>query len=179
MGAEQKKWYALQTFCGSEGSVKIAIQNLIKECRLEDKIEEVLVPTEEVFYYKNKEKKELTQSIYKGYVFIKASLDNDLWHMIASLPRVGRFIGESGTPTPLSNEDIAKIQEKANTKSQPKPKVYYEAGEMIRVIDGPFANFTATVEEYDMQTRKLKLNISIFGRNTPVDMEDSQVEKII
>lgn len=108
-----------------------------------------------------------------------ADLDTQLWHLIQSLPRVGRFIGEQNKPTPLSEADINKILEKIKNPAAPKPKIFFENGEVVRIVDGPFANFTATVEEYDIEQRKLKLNVSIFNRNTLVEIPYSQVEKII
>ena len=99
--------------------------------------------------------------------------------MIQSLPRVGRFIGESKKPTPLPESDIKNILEKVENRAAPKPKIFFDAGEVVRIVEGPFANFTGIVEEYDMEHEKLKLNVSIFGRNTPVEILYYQVEKII
>ncbi len=173
------QWYAIQTYAGSEQSVKRAIEQLAKDYGLEDKIKQVVVPTEEVIEVKNGEKKITERSLYSGYVFAQIDLDTDLWHKIQSLPRVSRFIGEQKTPTPLSEADIKVILEKMEKKSAPRPKVDFETGEMVRIIDGPFANFTGMVEEYDLDHGKLKLNVSIFGRNTPVEILYTQVEKII
>ncbi|RDU52469.1 transcription termination/antitermination protein NusG [Helicobacter sp. MIT 00-7814] len=171
------EWYAIQTYSGSEQSVKRAIENLIIENKIQDRCEQIVVPTEAIFEDK---KKNVTQkSLYPGYVFIKVDLDTKLWHMIQSLPRVGRFIGESKKPTPLGEADIEKILEKIKNPAEPRPKVFFENGEVVRIIDGPFANFTGTVEEYDIEHRKLKLNVSIFSRNTIVEILYSQVEKII
>jgi len=146
---------------------------------LEDKIDQVVVPTEEVIEVKDGQKKITERSLYSGYVFARIDLDTDLWHKIQSLPRVSRFIGEQKTPTPLSEADIKVILEKLEKKSAPRPKVDFETGEMVRIVDGPFANFTGMVEEYDLDHGKLKLNVSIFGRNTPVEILYTQVEKII
>ena len=173
------QWYAIQTYAGSERSVKRAIDQMAEDYGLEEKIENVVVPTEEVIEVKNGEKKITERSLYSGYVFASLDLDNDLWHRIQGLPRVSRFIGEQKTPTALSEADIKVILEKMEKKTAPRPKVDFEAGEMVRIIDGPFANFTGMVEEYDLDHGKLKLNVSIFGRNTPVEMLYTQVEKII
>jgi transcriptional antiterminator NusG len=99
--------------------------------------------------------------------------------MIQSIPRVSGFIGEANHPTPLSDEDISTILDRVENRAAPKPKVFFETGEMVRIIDGPFANFTGTVDEYDLEHGTLKLNVSIFGRSTPVDISYTQVEKII
>jgi len=173
------QWYAIQTYAGSEQSVKRAIEQLVIDYKLEDKVKEIVVPTEEVIEVKNGAKKISEKSIYPGYAFGNIDLDTDLWHKIQSLPRVSRFIGEQKTPTPLSEADIKKILEKMENKAAPRPKVQFESDEMVRIIDGPFANFTGMVEEYDLDHGKLKLNVSIFGRNTSVEIMYTQVEKII
>lgn len=173
------QWYAIQTYAGSEQAVKRAIEKMAIDYGIEDKIKEVVVPTEEVIEVKNGEKKITERTLYSGYAFAHIDLDTDLWHKIQSLPRVSRFIGEQKTPTALSEADIKNILEKMEKKAAPKPKIDFEKGEMVRIIDGSFANFTGIVEEYDLDHGKLKLNVSIFGRNTPVEILYTQVEKII
>jgi len=173
------QWYAIQTYAGSEQSVKRAIKQLTIDYKIEEKVKDIVVPTEEVIEVKNGEKKITERSIYPGYAFGHIDLDTDLWHKIQSLPKVSRFIGEQKTPTALSEADIKKILEKMENKSAPRPKVEFEMGEMIRIVDGPFSNFTGMVEEYDLDHGKLKLNVSIFGRNTLVEILYTQVEKII
>ncbi len=173
------KWYAIQTYAGSEMSVKRAIENIFAQLGVEDKLQEIVVPTEDVIEVKNGEKKISERCLYPGYVFANIDLDMNIWHKIQSLPKVSRFIGESKKPTPLSDNDINLILEKARTKSAPKPKISFEVGESVRITEGPFANFTGVVEEYDMIHGTLKLNVSIFGRSTPVEITYSQVEKII
>jgi transcriptional antiterminator NusG len=173
------QWYAIQTYAGSERAVKRAIEQMAIDYNLEDRIEQIVVPTEEVIEVKNGEKKITERSLYSGYVFAHIDLDTSLWHKIQSLPKVSRFIGEQKTPTPLNQSDIDVILEKMEHKAPPRPKIDFEKGESVRIIEGPFANFTGIVEEYDLDHGKLKLNVSIFGRNTPVEILYSQVEKII
>ncbi len=173
------QWYAIQVYAGSEQSVKKAIEQLAVDYGIEEKVDRIVVPTEEVIEVKNGEKKITERSLYPGYVFASIALDTDLWHKVQSLPRVSRFIGEQKTPTALSESDIKVILEKLENKSAPRPKVDFEANEIVRIVDGPFANFTGMVEEYDLDHGKLKLNVSIFGRNTPVEIDYTQVEKII
>lgn len=173
------KWYSIQTYAGSERSVKTAILNLIEEHKLSEKIKEVVVPTEDVIEVKEGKKKISERSLYSGYVFINVDLDTELQHLIQSLPRVSGFIGEANHPTPLSEKDINTILDRVENRAAPKPKVFFESGEMVRIVDGPFANFTGTVDEYDLEHGTLKLNVSIFGRSTPVDIAYTQVEKII
>ncbi len=173
------KWYAIQTYAGSEMSVKRAIETIFSQLGIEEKLKDILVPTEDVIEVKNGEKKITERSLYPGYVFAHVDLDMDTWHRIQSLPKVSRFIGESKKPTPLSEKDINLIIEKNEQKSAPKPKIAFDVGESVRITEGPFANFTGVVEEYDMVHGTLKLNVSIFGRSTPVEILYSQVEKII
>lgn len=173
------QWYAIQTYAGSEQAVKRAIEQLSIDYGLQDQIEQIVVPTEEVIEVKNGVKKITERSLYPGYAFAHIDLDTDLWHKIQSLPKVSRFIGEQKTPTPLNEADINLILSKLEKRSAPRPKVDFESGEMVRIVDGPFANFTGMVEEYDLDHGKLKLNVSIFGRNTPVEILYTQVEKII
>ncbi|MDR3178119.1 MAG: transcription termination/antitermination protein NusG [Campylobacteraceae bacterium] len=173
------KWYAIQTYAGSEQSVKRAIETLVNDHGIADKLDGIIVPTEDVIEVKNGKKKISERSLYSGYVFANLDLDTDLWHKIQSLPRVSRFIGESKKPTPLSQKDISLILEKAEKKGAPKPKISFDDGESVRITEGPFANFTGIVEEYDMEHGKLRLNVSIFGRSTPVEILYSQVEKIV
>jgi len=177
-----KKWYAIQSFAGSELAVKRAIENMLTELGWKDKLGEIIVPTEEVIDIKNGKKKITERCIYPGYVFVELEdLDKNtqLWQKIQSLPKVGGFIGESNKPTPLSKSDIDLIIQKAQQKSAPKPKISFAHGETVRIVEGPFANFTGTVEEYDLSQGKLKLNVTIFGRSTPVEIAHTQVEKII
>ena len=177
-----KKWYAIQSFAGSELAVKRAIENILTELGWRDKLGEIIVPTEEVIDIKNGKKRITERCIYPGYVFVELEdLDKNtqLWQKIQSLPKVGGFIGESNKPTPLSKSDIDLIIQKAQQKSAPKPKISFAHGETVRIVEGPFANFTGTVEEYDLSQGKLKLNVTIFGRSTPVEIPHTQVEKII
>ena len=173
------QWYAIQVYSGSEQAVKKGIELLAIENGIEDQIDSIIVPIEEVIEVKNGDKKITERVLYSGYVFASVDLDTSLWHKIQSLPRVSRFIGEGKTATPLSDADIKVILEKMEKKSAPRPKVDFENGEMVRIIDGPFSNFTGMVEEYDLDHGKLRLNVSIFGRNTPVEILYTQVEKIL
>lgn len=172
------QWYSIQTY-GSDRLVRDAIFNMIEEFGLQEFIEEVIVPTEDVIEVKEGKKKVTERSLYSGYVFAKIDLNTEVQHMIQSLPKVSGFIGEANVPTPLSEHDINVILDRVNNRAAPKPKVYFESGETVRIIEGSFANFTATVDEYDLEHGTLKLNVSIFGRATPVEIPYTQVEKIV
>jgi len=170
-------WYAIQTYSGSELAIKRALERLAQELK-DGRIEQVLVPTEELIEFKKGKKVISEKALYPAYVFAKIDLDTALWHKIQSMPRVGRFIGESKKPSPLSEKDINQILEKVNKKSAPKPKVSFEKGEMVRIKEGSFANFNGYVESFDMASGMLKLNVLIFGRNTPVEISYTQVERV-
>ncbi len=172
------KWYAIQTYSGSELAVKRALIQLSEEMA-DGRIAEVLVPTEDLIEIKKGKKSIVERPLYPAYAFAKIELDTQLWHGIQAMPKVGRFIGESKKPTPLSEKDITAILDKVNNRAAAKPKVSFDEGEMVRVNEGPFANFNGIVEDFDMASGMLKLNVSIFGRNTPVEISYSQVERVV
>jgi len=172
------QWYAIQTHSGSELAVKRALVQLSEEMA-NDKIAEVLVPTEDLIEIKKGKKSIIERPLYPAYAFAKIDLDTAIWHRIQSMPKVGRFIGESKKPTPLSKKDIDAILDKVNNRAAAKPKVSFEEGEMLRIKEGPFANFNGLVEDFDMASGMIKLNVSIFGRNTPVEISYTQVERVV
>jgi transcriptional antiterminator NusG len=172
------QWYAIQTHSGSELTVKRALEKLADEMK-NDRIAEVLVPTEDLIEIKKGKKNIVEKPLYPAYAFAKIDLDTALWHRIQSMPKVGRFIGESKKPTALSDKDINLILEKVKNRAAAKPKVSFDEGEMVRIKEGPFANFNGIVEDFEMSSGLLKLNVSIFGRNTPVEISYTQVERVV
>jgi transcriptional antiterminator NusG len=172
------QWYAIQTHSGSELTVKRALLKLPDEMG-NDRIAEVLVPTEDLIEVKKGKKNIVERPLYPAYAFAKIDLDTALWHRIQSMPKVGRFIGESKKPTPLSKKDIDSILDKVKNRAAAKPKVSFDEGEMVRIKEGPFANFNGIVEDFEMASGTLKLNVSIFGRNTPVEISYLQVERVV
>ncbi|NQY30518.1 MAG: transcription termination/antitermination protein NusG, partial [Flavobacteriaceae bacterium] len=117
--------------------------------------------------------------LYPAYAFAQIDLDTALWHKIQSMSKVGRFIGESKRPTPLTDKDVAAILDKVENRAAARPKVSFEEGEMLRIKEGPFANFNGVVEDFDLGSGIIKLNVSIFGRNTPVEISYTQVERVV
>jgi len=174
----EHKWYTIQTY-GSARKVKEGIEYLIEEYSLADKVSEIVVPTEDVIEVKNGKKKVSERELYSGYVFIKMQMETEIQHLIQSVPKVSGFVGEANHPTELAENDINNILDKVNNRAAPRPKVGFESGEMVRITEGPFANFNGMVDEYDLEHGLLKLNVSIFGRSTPVDISYELVEKII
>ncbi len=173
-----QQWYAIQTHSGSEIAVKNALLRLKEEMQ-NDRISEVLVPTEDLIEMKKGKKVVVERPLYPAYAFAKIDLDTALWHQIQSMPKVGRFIGESKRPTPLSEKDINSILEKIEKKAAPRPKIAFDKGETVRIKEGSFANFNGIVENFDMTSGMLTLNVSIFGRNTPVEISYTQVELVV
>ena len=170
-------WYAIQTHSGSELTIKRALEQLSQEMD-NGAIEQVLVPTEDLIEIKKGEKVIIERPLYSAYVFAKIDLNTALWHAIQSMPKVGRFIGESKKPTPLSDKDVEQIIDKVNNREAAKPKVAFDEGEMVRIKDGSFSNFNGIVESFDLTSGMLKLNVVIFGRNTPVEISYVQVERV-
>ena len=170
-------WYAIQTHSGSELTIKRALESLSEELA-DGRIEQVLVPTEDLIEIKKGEKLIVERPLYSAYVFARIDLDTSLWHAIQSMPKVGRFIGESKKPSPLSDKDVQQIIDKVEKRSAPKPKVSYEEGELLRIKEGSFANFNGNVESFDLTSGMITMNVLIFGRNTPVEISYTQVERV-
>jgi transcriptional antiterminator NusG len=172
------QWYAIQTHSGSELTIKRALEKLSSEME-DSRVEQVLVPTEDLIEIKKGKKIIIERPLYSAYVFAKIDLDTALWHAIQSMPKVGRFIGESKKPTPLSDKDVQQILDKVERREAPKPKVSFQEGEMVRIKNGSFANFNGVVENFDLTSGVIKLNVVIFGRNTPVEISYTQVERVV
>ncbi len=170
-------WYAIQTHSGSELTIKNALESLSSDLN-DGRIQDVLVPTEDLIDIKKGKKVIIEKPLYSAYVFANIDLDTALWHAIQSMPKVGRFIGESKRPSPLSKKDIEQILNKVEKREAPKPKVSYEEGELLRIKEGSFSNFNGHVESFDMTSGIIKLNVLIFGRNTPVEISYTQVERV-
>ncbi|OGL44134.1 MAG: transcription termination/antitermination factor NusG [Candidatus Schekmanbacteria bacterium RBG_16_38_11] len=174
-----KKWYVVHTYSGFENKVKAAIEELVKKQHFEEKIFRVLVPSENVTNLRKGVKVVTSRKFFPGYVLIEMELDEDTWHIIKNVPKVTGFLGGSKTPASLREEEIDKIlnQEVAGV-SRSKLKDRFTKGEAVRIIDGPFENFTGVVEEVNMEKERVKVMVSIFGRSTPVEFEFLQVDKI-
>ncbi len=172
------RWYIVQTLSGYEQRVEKILQEMIRKDKVEGLIEEAIVPTEKVVEMVKGQKKTTTRKFYPGYVLVKMSLTDKSWHLIQSIPRVTGFIGDKEKPIPLKDSEAAKLlQTIEDRKEQPRPKYHFQCGDKVQVIDGPFANFDAYVEEVNYDKGKLKVSVSIFGRNTPVELDFVQVTK--
>jgi len=173
-------WYIVHTYSGFENKVKTNLEETIKKLGLEEKILEVLVPTENVVELaKGGERKTTTRKFYPGYVLVNMELDDQTWHVVKNTPKVTGFVGGKTRPIPITEEEAAKVKSQMEEGAKkPKPKFHFEDGDEVKVIDGPFNNFNGTVEEVNEDKGKLRVLISIFGRATPVELEFVQVVKI-
>ncbi len=173
-----KNWYIVQSHSNFEKKVAHAIEEEVVKAKLEDKIEEVLVPTHEVTEVKRGKRVQRKKKYFPGYVLVKVDLDNQMYHLIKNIKKVSGFLGQKGHPIPVSENEIQKI--KGQIKDgvvQTKSFLSYSIGEKVQVIDGPFASFNGLVEEVDEEKSRLKVAVMIFGRPTPVDLEFHQIEK--
>lgn len=173
------KWYVLHVYSGFESKVAEAIQEKARKKGLEDFVEEILVPTEEVVEVKRGQRVNTERKFFPGYVLAKLDMQDDVWHLIKDTPKVSGFLGAGGTkPVPISEAEAKRIMNQVQEGiDSPRPSVIYDVGEEVKVIDGPFASFNGIVEEVDEEKAKLKVSVSIFGRSTPVELEYGQVEK--
>ncbi|NVJ50162.1 MAG: transcription termination/antitermination protein NusG [Gammaproteobacteria bacterium] len=174
-----KRWYVVQAYSGYESKVKTMLEERIKLHELEDKFGQILVPTEEVVEMRAGQKRKSERKFFPGYVLVEMDMDDDSWHLVRETPRVLGFIGgTSDRPAPISEREAnAILQRVEDSSDKPKPKTLFEPGEVVRVIDGPFADFNATVESVNYEKNRLQVSVLIFGRSTPVELEFGQVEK--
>ena len=175
-----KNWYIIQTFSGFEQKVAETLKDIIKkkEKLLEDKIEDVLVPTHEVTEVKRGKRVQRKKKYFPSYVLVKMEMNKDLYHMIKNINKVTGFLGTTGIPAPVSEKEINKIMGRIKEGTLlPKTQVTFDIGEQVKVCEGPFASFSGLVEEVDEEKSRLKVSVSIFGRPTPIDLEYNQVEK--
>lgn len=173
------KWYIVHVYSGFENKVKIALEERIAGFSDPEKFGEVLVPTEEIVELVKGKRKTSSRKFYPGYILVKMELDDETWHVVNSTAKVTGFLGGRDKPAPISDEEAEQIIQRMEAgKDKPQPKYYFDAGDEIRVIDGPFKNFNGTVEEVNPEKGKIRVLVSIFGRSTPVELEFVQVTKL-
>ena len=175
-----KNWYIVQTFSGFEQKVAETLKDTMKkkEKLLEDKIEDVLVPTHEVTEVKRGKRVQRKKKYFPSYVLVKMEMNKELYHMIKNINKVTGFLGTTGIPAPVPEKEINKIMGRIKEGTlTPKTQVTFDIGEQVKVCEGPFASFSGLVEEVDEEKSRLKVSVSIFGRPTPIDLEYNQVEK--
>jgi transcriptional antiterminator NusG len=171
-----KNWYVVHTYSGFEEKVKLSLEEKCDKKGLKDKIARILIPTERVIELRGGKKKESDKKFYPGYILVEMEMDDETWHLIRSTPRVTGFVG--GTkPVALSEEEISVILQQIDKGPVPQIKTQFQKGDSVRIIDGPFTNFLGNVEDIDIDHGRLCVMVSIFGRQTPVELNFFQVEK--
>jgi len=171
----EKNWYVIHTYSGYEEKVKHTLEEKRDKKGLQDKILRVLIPTEKVVELRGGKKRESDKKFYPGYILVEMELDDETWHLVRNTPRVTGFVG--GTkPVALSEEEVSVIIQQIEKGPVPLVKTKFQKGEQVRIIDGPFTNFVGYVEEVDVDHGRLYILVSIFGRQTPVELNFSQVE---
>lgn len=174
-----KRWYVVHAYSGFEKQVMRSLKDRVTRAGMEDKFGEIIVPTEEVVEMKGGQKRRSERKFFPGYVLVQMDMDEGSWHLVKECPKVLGFIGgRPDKPAPITDAEAEKILGRIKEGGdKPKPKTLFEPGEVVRVVDGPFADFNGHVEEVNYEKSRLRVAVLIFGRSTPVELEFSQVEK--
>ena len=173
----EMKWYVVNTYSGHENRARLSLLERIKNSSMQDQFGEILIPTESVMEVVKGQRRTSTRKFYPGYMFVQMNLNERTFHLVKNTPKITGFLGGTN-PSPVPERDITGIHTAMTEgKTKPKPKVVFEQGDTVRVIEGPFANFSATVEEVKPDKQKVRVLVSIFGRATPVELDFAQVEK--
>lgn len=174
---EDKLWYVIHCYSGQENKVCHSIEQRIETMNMQDRIFDVVVPTEEEIEVKEGKRRTVERRVFPGYILVQMRMDEDSWYVVRNTPGVTGFVGMGNDPTPLRKEEVAQIMRRMESES-PKVKVTYKLGQKVRIIDGPFNEFIGTVGEIDMEKAKVRVMVSFFGRETPVELDFLQVEKV-
>ncbi len=173
------RWYVVHVYSGHEQKVKVALEEKIQGSRYPEKFGDILIPTESVVELVDGKRRESSRKFYPGYILVRMHLDNETWHIVSSTAKVTGFLGGKNKPAPISDREAqAIIDRMTQGKETPQPRYFFEPGDEVRVIDGPFSNFDGTIEEVSPDKEKVKVLVSIFGRATPVELNFIQVTKI-
>ncbi|MDR1890333.1 MAG: transcription termination/antitermination protein NusG [Zoogloeaceae bacterium] len=175
-----RRWYVVHVYSGFEKSVMRALMDRIERSGLVDLFGRILVPVEEVVEMKNGQKSITERKFFPGYVLVEMEMNDDSWHLVKDTPRVTGFVGGTATrPAPISEKEVNDIMQQMQAGvEKPRPKVLFGEGEVVRIKEGPFADFNGSVESIDYEKNRISVSVSIFGRSTPVNLEFSQVEKV-
>jgi transcriptional antiterminator NusG len=171
------KWYVVHTYSGHENKARLSLQERVKQMGKEAQFGQILIPTESVLEMVKGQRRTTTRKFYPGYMFVQMELSEETFHLVKNTPKITGFLGGTN-PTPVPEKDIAAINSQmSDGATKPKPRISFDEGENVRVIEGPFANFSGIVEEVKAEKQKLRVLVSIFGRATPVELDFAQVEK--
>lgn len=172
-----RRWYVLHTYSGYEENVSHNLKQRIDSMDMEDKIFNVLIPTEKRIKIKNGKRKVVTEKIFPGYVLVEMVVDDDSWYVVRNTPNVTGFVGSGTTPTPVSAEEVKSIQKRMGVE-EPKFKIDVRAGDAVKITDGPFKEMEGKVADVDEERGKIKVLVSMFGRETPVELDSLQIRKV-
>jgi transcriptional antiterminator NusG len=173
-----KNWYVVHTYSGYENKAKQSLEERIRKLGKDELFGEVLVPTENIVEVVKGKKKESRRKFFPGYILVNMELNEETWYIVKNTPKITGFVGGTTNPPPIPEEEVSKItQQIADGSLKPKPKIIFEKGEAVRIIDGPFTSFSGIVEEVKPEKGKIRVSVSIFGRSTPVELDFAQVEK--
>ncbi len=171
-----KNWYVVHTYSGFEEKVKLSIEEKVETIQLQEKISKILIPTERVVELRAGKKKESDKKFYPGYILVEMELDDETWHLVKNTPRVTGFVGGKH-PVAIPEEEVDIILQQVEKGPVPQVKTQYQKGDSVRITDGPFSNFNGFVEDVDPDHGRLRVMVSIFGRQTPVELNFFQVER--
>jgi len=176
-------WYVVHTYAGYENKVKQNLASRVRSMNVEEQIFEVVIPMEDVIEFKGGKKVVAQKKLFPGYLYVRMALDDDSWYVVRNTPGVTGFVGNGARPTPLSRKEVEDVlgtgeKEEAGTEKKMRPRLQYEVGEQVRVIQGPFADFNGAISDIDIARSKLTVLVNIFGRETPVELELGQVAKL-
>jgi len=174
-----KHWYIIHTYSGFEQKVADSLRGRAQAFGFADKIGQILIPTEEVFELRGGKKVTSKRLLYPGYVLVQLEMNDQLWHEVKNTPRVTGFVGGGNNPVPLTADEVNQIlYRQATSAERPRPKLTFEKNEMVKITDGPFANFSGKIDEVNTERNTLRVLVTIFGRSTPVELDFQQVEKM-
>jgi len=173
------KWFIVHTYSGFEDRVKETLRQRAEALEMGDAFGEIHIPTETIVEYRGGKKKETQRKFFPGYILVEMVMSDTAWHVVKNTPKVTGFVGSGRKPTPLTQEEVDQIlQQVVSAREKPKPKYIFDRGEPVKIIDGPFNNFTGVVEDVNLDRNTLKVMVTIFGRATPVELDFSQVQKL-
>ena len=178
-GDKKMKWFIVHTYSGFEDRVKETLRQRAEALDMAESFGEIHIPTETIVEYRGGKKKETQRKFFPGYILVQMEMSDAAWHVVKNTPKVTGFVGSGKNPTPLTQDEVDQILEQVvSAKEKPKPKYIFDKGEPVKIIDGPFNNFTGVVEEVNLDRNTLKVMVTIFGRHTPVELDFSQVQKL-